>query len=91
MAGRKELVNAVATKLQMTKADTEQILKAVFDEAAVLLKEDKKLSISGFGAWEVKEREGRKGRNPKTGEEIDVPAHNAITFKSFDALKDAVQ
>ena len=91
MAGRKELVNAVATELQMTKADTEQILKVAFEKAAELLKEDKKLSISNFGTWEVKDREARKGRNPKTGDEIDVPAHKAVTFKSFDALKDAVQ
>jgi len=85
-----ELVAAVAEKSGLTKKDSETALDAVVDSITAALKGGDKVSLVGFGAFEVKERAARMGRNPKTKEAIQIPASKAPVFKAGKALKDAM-
>ncbi len=85
-----ELVAAVAEKAGMSKKDTEKVIAGVFDVIGEALAQGDKVQIAGFGGFEVKAREARTGRNPKTGETIEIPASKAPVFKAGKALKDKV-
>jgi DNA-binding protein HU-beta len=69
-----ELINGVATKSGLTKAQSEKAIKATFQSIEDALAEGDKVQIIGFGTFEVKTREERKGRNPQTGNEITIPS-----------------
>ena len=85
-----ELIAAVAAKTGITKKDAEIIVSATFDTIAQELSKGGKVQISGFGGFEVKDREARVGRNPHTKEAIEIPASRAAVFKAAKALKDKV-
>lgn len=85
-----ELVAAVAEKTGMSKKDSEKVVNAAFDSITETLAKGEKVQLVGFGAFEVKERGARIGRNPKTKEEIEIPASRVASFKVGKALKDAV-
>lgn len=85
-----ELVAAVAEKAGMSKKDTEKVINNVFDAIGEALAQGDKVQIAGFGGFEVKAREARTGRNPKTGEAIEIPASKAPVFKAGKGLKDKV-
>ena len=85
-----ELVAAVAEKTGMSKKDSEKAVNAAFDSITEALAAGEKVQLVGFGAFEVKERNARVGRNPKTKEEIQIPASRVASFKVGKALKDAV-
>ena len=85
-----ELIAAAAEQTGMTKKDTEKALNAAFDVIAAALSKGEKVQVSGFGIFEVKEREARVGRNPRTGEAMDIPASRTPTFKASKTLKDAI-
>ena len=85
-----ELVSAVAEKTGMSKKDSEKAVNAAFDTITEALAAGDKVQLVGFGAFEVKERGARIGRNPKTKEEIDIPASRVASFKVGKALKEAV-
>ena len=85
-----ELVTAVAEKTGMSKKDSEKAVNAAFDTITEALAAGDKVQLVGFGAFEVKERGARIGRNPKTKEEIEIPASRVASFKVGKALKDAV-
>ena len=85
-----ELINAVAEKAGLSKKDTETAVNAVIDVIAAALAEGDKVQLVGFGAFEVKARAERIGRNPKTKEQISIPASKVPVFKAGKALKDAV-
>ena len=85
-----ELVAAVAEKTGMSKKDSEKAVNAAFDSITEALAAGEKVQLVGFGAFEVKERTARVGRNPKTKETIDIPASRVASFKVGKALKDAV-
>ena len=85
-----ELIAAVAEKTGMTKKDAERIVSVTFDTIAQELQKGEKVQISGFGIFEVKNREARVGRNPHTKEAIQIPASKAPAFKAAKALKDAI-
>ena len=86
-----ELVAAIAEKSELTKVDTEKALKAFIDTVTEELKNGGKVQLVGFGTFEVTERAARKGRNPKTSEEIMIPASKSPRFKAGKALKDIVK
>ncbi|MBM7645299.1 DNA-binding protein HU-beta [Scopulibacillus daqui] len=86
-----DLINAVAESAQLSKKDATAAVDAVFQHIADALKEGSKVQLIGFGNFEVRERSARKGRNPQTGEEIDIPASKVPAFKPGKALKDAVK
>ena len=85
-----ELVAAVAVKTGMSKKDSEKAVNAAFDSITEALAAGEKVQLVGFGAFEVKERNARVGRNPKTKETIEIPASRVASFKVGKALKDAV-
>ena len=87
---RTELVAAVAAKAELSKKDAEKALKAFSDVVAEELKAGGKIQLVGFGTFEVSERAAREGRNPQTGETIQIAASKAPKFKAGKALKDAV-
>lgn len=85
-----ELVASVAEKAGMTKKDAEKVINAVFSSIEEALANEDKVQIIGFGTFEVKTREERKGRNPQTGKEITIPASKSPVFKAGKGLKDVV-
>ena len=85
-----ELVAAVAEKAGLSKKDSEKAINAAFDAITGALVSGEKVQLVGFGAFEVKERGERTGRNPQTKETITIPASRVATFKVGKALKEAV-
>ena len=86
-----ELVELIAEKAEVTKASAERALIAILDGIATSLKKDEPVVLVNFGTFVVKQRAERKGRNPKTGEEIKIRAAKVVGFKAGKALKDAVK
>ena len=85
-----ELISAVAEKTGMTKKDAERVVNATVETITQALVKGEKVAVSGFGNFEVKAREARVGRNPRTKETIQIPATRLPAFKAAKALKDAV-
>ena len=85
-----ELIAAVAQSAGLTKKDTERVLNAAIDAMTAALMNSEKVQLSGFGTFEVKEREARIGRNPHTKEAIEIPATKVPVFKASKALKDII-
>lgn len=85
-----ELVNAMAQNAELTKVDAEKALKAFIDVVTEGMKKGEKIQLVGFGTFEVAERAARTGRNPQTGETIEIKASKSPKFKAGKALKDAV-
>ena len=85
-----DLINSVAEKAELTKKDATQAVDAVFDTILNALKAGGTVQLIGFGNFEVRERAARKGRNPQTGEEIEIAASKVPAFKPGKALKEAV-
>ena len=85
-----ELIASAAMSAGLTKKDTERCLNAAIDAITAALIQGKKVQISGFGTFEVKDREARIGRNPHTKEAIEIPATRVPSFKASQALKDTV-
>lgn len=85
-----ELVSSVAEKAEITKKEAEKVVSAVFASVEEALAKGEKVQLVGFGTFEVKERAARTGRNPKTGEEIDIPATRVPSFKPGKSLKENV-
>ncbi len=85
-----ELVAAVAEKAGLSKKDSEKAVNAAFDAISQTLVEGGKVQLVGFGSFETKERNARVGRNPRTKEEIEIPASRVPVFKAGKALKDVI-
>ena len=85
-----ELTSAVAEKAGITKADSTKAVRAILDSIQAALKGGDKVTITGFGSFEVVERAAREGRNPQTGKTIKIEASKAVRFKPGKGLKDSV-
>lgn len=85
-----DLIASVAEKSALSKKDAEKAVNAFTDAVTEALKKGNKVQLVGFGVFEVKARPARKGHNPMTGAEIDIPASKAPVFKAGKALKDSV-
>ena len=85
-----ELIATVAEKTGLSKKDSEKAVNATFDTITANLEVGEKVQLVGFGGFETKAREARMGRNPKTKEEIEIPATRVPVFKAGKVLKDAV-
>jgi DNA-binding protein HU-beta len=86
-----ELINAVADKADVSKADAGRAIDALFEVVGKALKKRDKVSLVGFGTFLVRERAARTGRNPKTGAPIKIKASKNPAFKAGKALKDAIK
>ena len=87
---KSELINVIANKTDLTKADAGHALDAVTTSITNSLKNGEAVTLIGFGTFEVRDRAARAGRNPRTGETIQIKASKAPAFKAGKALKDAV-
>ncbi|HEY5666452.1 MAG TPA: HU family DNA-binding protein [Gammaproteobacteria bacterium] len=85
-----ELIDAVAAEANLSKADAGRAVDAVVDSISSALSKGQQVSVVGFGTFSVKHRAARAGRNPRTGETIQIAASNVPGFKAGKALKDAV-
>lgn len=86
-----ELVSAVVEATGLAKKEVVSVVEATLHAIESTLKEEGQVKLAGFGTFEVATRAARKGRNPSTGEEIDIPETKAPKFKAAKALKDAVK
>lgn len=86
-----DLVVKIAEKANITKANAERALNAFLDTVESTLVKDGKLTLTGFGTFKVEERKARTGRNPRTGEKIEIPATKVVKFSPGKLLKDAVK
>lgn len=86
-----DLINAVAEKTELSKKDATKAVEAVFETVMDSLSRGEKVQLIGFGNFEVRQRAARKGRNPQTGEEIQIPASKVPAFRAGKALRDAVK
>ena len=86
-----ELVEAVAQNAKLSKADTKKVVDALFDVITKSLKDGDPVQLIGFGTFKVTDRKARVGRNPSTGEEIQIPAARVPAFSAGQSLKDAVK
>ena len=87
---RMELVAAIAEKSELSKKDAEKALKAFTDVVAEELKKGEQIQLVGFGTFKVSERAAREGRNPQTGETMQIKASKSPKFKAGKALKDMI-
>lgn len=87
---KSEFVSAVADAADMTKAEAERAIEAVFNVIKKSLKSAQDVSLVGFGTFTVRSRAARTGRNPRTGEEIKIAASKVPAFKPGKGLKDAI-
>jgi DNA-binding protein HU-beta len=86
-----ELVSKIAEKAGLTKADSEKALNAFLSAVEETLISEGKLTLTGFGTFAVEERKERTGRNPRTGEELKIPACKVVKFRPGKLLKEAVK
>ena len=85
-----ELISAVSEKAGMTKKDSDTALEAILEVITEALVKGDKVSLVGFGTFEVKTRAARKGINPRSKEPMDIPASKLPVFKAGKGLKDAI-
>jgi DNA-binding protein HU-beta len=86
-----ELINSVADKAELSKADAARAVDAFVEVITKALKKNEKVSLVGFGTFDVRKRKARTGRNPKTGAPLKIAASKNPSFKAGKALKDAVK
>ena len=87
---KNEFIDCVASDCDMSKADAGRAVDAVLDNITKALKSGKSVTFVGFGTFDVRDRAARTGRNPRTGEELQIAAAKNPAFKAGKALKDAV-
>ena len=85
-----DLVEEVSRVTELTRKDSEVIVDQLFDSVIKALKSGDKLEVRGFGSFRVRQRNARVGRNPKTGEKVEVPAKRVPYFKPSKELKDLI-
>ena len=87
---KKDLITALAEETGMTKKDVATVVDAAFDKITAAMVAGDKVQLSGFGIFEVRERDARVGRNPHTKQTIEIPATRVPAFKASKALKDTI-
>ena len=85
-----ELIAEIAAKAELSKKDAEKALNAFVESVTEGLKKGEKVVLVGFGSFETKKRAARKGKNPRTNEEITIPASKSPVFKAGKAFKDSI-
>ena len=87
---KSELIEAIAEKAGLTKVEAGKALDATFEVIANQLEKGEKVPVAGFGTFKLSSRAAREGRNPKTGETINIAASTSVSFKAGTALKEKV-
>lgn len=86
-----DIVNLIFEKVGLSKKEAQDIVEVIFETIKQALAGGESIKISGFGAFNVRKKAPRKGRNPKTGEEIEISRRRVITFKTSNHLKAAIE
>ena len=85
-----ELVEEVAKASELTKKDAERLVEIVFQSLIETLNKGEKIELRGFGSFRLRERNSRRGRNPKTGSSVDIPAKRVAYFKPGKELREII-
>lgn len=85
-----EMMTELANETGLTKAEVQEVFEATFELFKKELSKGEKVSVAGFGTFNISKRNARTGRNPQTGETVKIPARNAVTFKAGTELKNKV-
>ncbi len=85
-----EFISTIAAKTGITKVDTQRIIDATIEEITEQMKKGNDVTFTGFGSFKVTSVAAKKGRNPRTGEEVEIPAHNRVRFTAGKTLRDAI-
>jgi nucleoid DNA-binding protein len=88
---KKEIVKQISERIGLTQLKTKEIVQLTFDAILDTLLADKRIELRNFGVFEVKQRKARKARNPRTGERVDVPPKNVVTFKPGKEMEERVR
>lgn len=88
---KKEIVKQISEKIGLTQLKTKEIVQLTFDAIVDTLIEDTRIELRNFGVFQVKKRKARKARNPRTGEKVDVPPKNVVTFKPGKEMEERVR
>lgn len=88
---KKEIVKQIADKIGLTQLKTKEIVQQTFDAIVETLLEVGRIELRNFGVFEVKQRKARKARNPRTGDKVDVPPKNVVTFKPGKEMEERVR
>ena len=88
---KKEIVKQISERLGLTQLKTKEIVQLTFDAIIDTLIEDTRIELRNFGVFQVKKRKARKARNPRTGERVDVPPKNVVTFKPGKEMEERVR
>ena len=86
-----ELIEAMSNNAKISKADAKRALDSFLDSTSKALRKGDRVALVGFGSFSVSRRAARKGRNPQTGKEIEIPAKKVVKFKPGSELSDSVQ
>jgi nucleoid DNA-binding protein len=88
---KKEIVKQISEKIGLTQLKTKEIVQQTFDAIVETLLEVGRIELRNFGVFEVKQRKARKARNPRTGDRVDVPPKNVVTFKPGKEMEERVR
>src|SRR5262245_47726547 len=88
---KKEIVRQISERIGMTQLKTKEIVQLTFQAIVDTLLQDRRIELRNFGVFEVKRRKARKARNPRTGEKVDVPPKNVVTFKPGKEMEERVR
>src|SRR6266849_3326893 len=91
MVTKKEIVKQISERIRLTQLKTKEIVQLTFDAIVDTLIEDTRIELRNFGVFQVKKRKARKARNPRTGEKVDVPPKNVVTFKPGKEMEERVR
>ena len=87
---KSDIVDSVNAKIGFSKKDSTEIVDRVFETIKLALEKGESVKIAGFGKFDVRQKRSRRGRNPQTGEEIEIGARKVLTFRPSRILKDAM-
>lgn len=90
MTTKKDIVREIAREVGLPQQQTKEVVQKTFDALIDILVENKRIELRNFGVFEVKERKGRTARNPKTGEQVYVPAKSVVTFKPGKIMEERI-
>src|SRR5271165_629256 len=88
---KKEIVKQISERIGLTQLKTKEIVQLTFDAIVETLLEVGRIELRNFGVFEVKQRKARKARNPRTGDRVDVPPKNVVTFKPGKEMEERVR
>lgn len=88
---KKEIVKTISERIGLTQLKTKEIVQLTFDAIVDTLVEDARIELRNFGVFQVKKRKARKARNPRTGDKVEVPPKNVVTFKPGKEMEERVR